>query len=99
MNFSEKISALTQKLNAKLTAESSPEQIEEINSLVAEVNALNEDYSHLEQEHAKTKDALVRMVVTQGNSDKPKEDESGGSNPRTIDEIIADKLKEKEAKK
>ena len=98
MKFSEKINALKEKLNAKLTAESSPEQIEEINSLVAEVNALNEDYSNLEQEHAKTKDALVRMVVTQGNSDKPKEDESGGSNPRTIDEIIADKLKEKEAK-
>lgn len=98
MNFLEKVNALKDKLNAKLTAESSPEQIEEINSLVAEVNALNDDYSTLEQEHAKTKDALVRMVVTQGNSDKPKEDESGGSNPRTIDEIIADKLKEKETK-
>ena len=63
----------------------------------AEVDALNNDYSNLEQEHAKTKDALVRMVVTQGNSDKPKEDESGGSNPKTIEEIIAEV--EKEAKK
>ena len=65
--------------------------------VAAEVDALNNDYSNLEQEHAKTKDALVRMVVTQGNSDKPKEDESGGSNPKTIEEIIAEV--EKEAKK
>ena len=97
MNFLEKVNALKEKLNAKLTAESSPEQIEEINGLVAEVDALNNDYSNLEQEHAKTKDALVRMVVTQGNGDKPKEDESGGSNPKTIEEIIAEV--EKEAKK
>ena len=97
MNFLEKVNALKEKLNAKLTAESSPEQIEEINILVAEVDALNNDYSNLEQEHAKTKDALVRMVVTQGNGDKPKEDESGGSNPKTIEEIIAEV--EKEAKK
>ena len=93
MNWKEQVESLKSKFSAKITSESSQEQIEELNSLIAEVDALDSAYNELEQEHAKTKTALVRMVVNQGSSDKPR-DESSGSKPKTIEECVAEIQKE-----
>lgn len=92
MTYQEKVSALKDKLQAKIKSESTPEEIAEVNSLLEEIDGLASEFETLSQEHAKTKDSLVRMVVNQGNSDKPKE-ELEGSKPRSFEEIIADELK------
>lgn len=89
MNWKESIDALKQKISAKITDKSTPEEIEEVNGIVGEIDALDTAYNELDSEHAKTKTALVRMVVNQGNGDNPKDD-IDGSKPKTIEECVAE---------
>lgn len=95
MNWKEQVDALKAKFQGKIKEDSSQEEIEEINSLIAEVDALDSAYNELEQEHAKTKSALVRMVVNQGSGDKPRDDVDG-SKPKTIEECVAEELAKQE---
>ena len=96
MNWKEQIDALKAKFQGKIKEDSSQEEIDEVNNLIIEVNALDSAYQELENEHAKTKSALVRMVVNQGSGDKPR-DESNGSKPKTIEECVAE-IQQKEGK-
>ena len=89
MNWKEQIEALKGKLSSKLNSKSKQEEIDEINGLIADVDALDTTYNEISQEHAKTKEALVRMVVNQGSSDKPGDD-STGSKPKSIEECVAE---------
>lgn len=91
MTFKEQIDALKQKFSSKITAESTPEETEEITGIIADIDALDSSYNELDQEHAKTKSALVRMVVNQGSGDKPKDD-TDGSKPKSIEECVAEEL-------
>lgn len=91
MSFEETLKALKGKISAKITAESSQEEIDEINGLVADIDSLGESHELLVSEHAKTKDALVRMVTNQGDSNKPADD-TDGSKPKTIEECVAEEL-------
>lgn len=93
MNWKESIEALKAKVSAKLTAESSQEEIDAVNEINTEIDALDSSHQELETEHAKTKSALVRMVVNQGNGDKPRDD-TDGSKPKTIEECVAEVQKE-----
>lgn len=89
MNFKEQLEALKGKIQARITTESSADEINEINGYVEELNSLETSYNEVVTEQAKLKDTIVRMVSTQGSSDKPK-DESSGSKPMTIEECIAE---------
>ena len=91
MSFEETLKALKGKVSAKITAESSQEEIDEINGLVADIDSLGESHELLVSEHAKTIDALVRMVTNQGDGNKPADD-TDGSNPKTIEECVAEEL-------
>ena len=93
MSWKEQVDALKAKFKGKIKDDSSQEEIEEINGLIAEIDALDSAHTALEEEHAKTKESLVRLVINQGSSDKPK-DESGGSKPKTIEECVAEVQKE-----
>ena len=95
MNWKEQVEALKGKFQSRITTESTPEEVNEVNDLVAEIDSLDSAYNELVQEHAKTKEALVRMVVNQGSSDKPG-DESSGSKPKTIEECVAEELAKQE---
>ena len=91
MTFKEKIDALKGKFQGKITEESTPEQINEINDLVSELDALETSHQEVVTENAKFKDALVRMALTSGNSNKP-EDETDVSKPKSIEECVAEEL-------
>lgn len=93
MTFKEQVDALKAKISSRITDQSSQEEIDEVTGIVADIDALDSSYNELDQEHAKTKSALVRMVVNQGSSDQPK-DESSGSKPKTIEECVAEVQKE-----
>ena len=93
VNFKEVVESLKGKLQAKITAESSAEYIQEINDLVAEVDSLETTYNELVSEHSKAKDTIVRMVMTQGDGKKPVDD-SNGSKTMSIEEAIAEVQKE-----
>lgn len=91
MTFKEKLDALKSKIQAKITAESIPEQIEEINGLIAEMDELEAFHNEVVTESAKLKDTIVRMVSNQGDGNKPGDD-STGSKPKTIEECVAEEL-------
>lgn len=94
MTFKETLEALKGKLSAKITADSTQEEIDEVNGLVADVDSLGASHEELVNEHAKTKDTLVRMVTNQGSSDKPRDD-TDGSKPKSIEECVAEELAKK----
>ena len=89
MPFKDLIKTHREKLQAKITAESTPEQIEEITGLVADLDELESAYDTVDSERAKLKDTVVRMVLEQGSGEKPA-DGSTGSKPKTIEECIAE---------
>ena len=89
MTFKERVDALKSKIQAKIKSESTADEIAEINDLVAELDALDADYTNLSQEHSKVKDTLVRMVTSEGSGDKPSDD-SMGSKPKSIEECVAE---------
>ena len=95
MNWKEQVEALKGKFQSRITTESTPEEVNEVNDLVAGIDSLDSTYNELVQEHAKTKEALVRMVVNQGSSDKPRDDVDG-SKPKTIEECVAEELAKQE---
>lgn len=89
--FNEKLEALKKRIQAKIKADSTPEEIEEVNSMIADLDSLGSSHNDLATENAKFKDTIVRMVTTQGNSDKPGDD-STGSKPKSIEECVAEEL-------
>ena len=94
MNFKEKLAALKEEFKAKITPESSSDDVTKINELTLKLDELATDYDSLITENAKFKDTIVRMVTTQGSSDVPV-DENLDAKPKTMDEIIAAKLNSK----
>lgn len=91
MTFKERLDALKGKIQAKINADSSPEEIQEVNEIVAEFDSLETSHNEVVTENAKFKDTIVRMVSTQGDGNKPKDD-SDGSKPKTIEECVAEEL-------
>lgn len=91
MTFQEQITALKEKVKAKIKPESSEEEIQEINGLLAEMDSLEATHNELVTENAKFKDTIVRMVTNQGDGNKPKDD-TDGSKPKTIEECVAEEL-------
>ena len=91
MTFKEQLEALKGKIQAKIKPESSAEEIQEVNDLIAEFDSLDASYNQVVTENAKFKDTIVRMVSNQGNGKEPGND-SGGSNPKSIEECVAEEL-------
>lgn len=91
LTWKEQVEALKGKFQSRITTESTPEEVNEVNDLVAGIDSLDSAYNELLEEHAKTKEALVRMVVNQGNGDKPRDD-TDGSKPKTIEECVAEEV-------
>ncbi len=91
MTFQEQITALKEKVKAKIKPESSEDEIQEINGLLAEMDSLEATHNELVTENAKFKDTIVRMVTNQGDGNKPRDD-TDGSKPKTIEECVAEEL-------
>ena len=91
MTFQEQITALKEKVKAKIKPESSEDEIQEINGLLAEMDSLETIHNELVTENAKFKDTIVRMVTNQGDGNKPRDD-TDGSKPKTIEECVAEEL-------
>ena len=91
MPFKDIHSSLKSKIQAMITTDMSPEQMDTINDLVKELDDLGTSHEELVTENAKLKDTIVRVVSTQGSGDKP-EDGADGSKPKTIEECVAEAL-------
>ena len=91
MTFKEKLESLRQQVKAKIKPESSKEEIDEVNVLNAQLDELETSYNEIVEENAKFRDTIVKMVTTEGNSDKPQDDPEDAK-PKTIEEIVAEEL-------
>ena len=95
--WQEKVKEIKEEFTTRITQDSSAEEIEKINQSTAKVDELDKMYLEVEQENRKLKDAIARMVTSQGSSDMPHDPSDPNENkPLTLDEIIAEKLKQKE---
>ena len=91
MTFKERLEALRAEVKSQIKPESSEEEITRLNGISAKLDELETDYNAVVTENAKFKDTIVKMVTTEGNSDKPK-DETGDDKPKTIEEIVQEEL-------
>lgn len=91
MTFKERLEALRAEVKSQIKPESSEEELTRLNGISAKLDELETDYNSVVTENAKFKDTIVKMVTTEGNSDKPK-DETGDDKPKTIEEIVAEEL-------
>ncbi len=91
MTFKERLEALRAEVKSQIKPESSEEEITRLNGISAKLDELETDYNSVVTENAKFKDTIVKMVTTEGNSDKPK-DETGDDKPKTIEEIVQEEL-------
>ena len=87
----EQIASLKERFSKKITTESSAEDLAEQQEITAELDEVEKTHNAVLDENAKLKATIVRMALNTGNGDKPK-DESGGSNPKTIEECVAEEL-------
>lgn len=87
----EQIASLKERFSKKITTESSAEELAEQQEITAELDEVEKTHNAVLDENAKLKATIVRMALNTGNGDKPK-DESGGSNPKTIEECVAEEL-------
>ena len=94
MPINEQIDRLKNSISSQINSDTSPEQIEALKGLNTDIEAIEQSYQQLEAENAKFRDTIVRMVMTQGNAEPPK-DENQEKQPRSIEEIMADKLNKK----
>ena len=93
MNFKEKVESLKQRFQAKITPESTPEQIQEAQAYASDLDELSSEHDRLVAENAKFKDTIVKMVTTQGDTTPPKDD-SMARESMSIEEAVAKISKE-----
>ena len=92
MTFKEKTDGLRQFLKGLVKEDMTPEQLEEFNTHIAEIEELDQDYDKSENERAKYKEKIVNMVMTQGD-DRTPSDEHDGSKPMSMEEAVKEATK------
>ena len=93
MGFKETVESLKKRFQEKITPDSKPEEIEEVNANASILDELMAEHEKVVAENAKFKDTIVRMVTSQGDSTPP-EDDSTGSKSMSIEEAIEKVSKE-----
>ena len=97
MTFKEQIESLRARIKSHIKPESSDEDVQEFSGLLNEVDELEKHHQNLEAENAKYKDKIIKMVMYEGD-DKPPVDTHDGSNPKSVEELLAE-FQAKEDKK
>lgn len=89
------IATLIEKLKAKIKPESSEDEIAEINGMIADLETIENNHNSVVTENAKFKDTIVNMVLKTGDGKAPG-NASDGSNPKSIEECIAEEIQKGE---
>ena len=88
MTFKDKVNVIVSKAKAKITPESAEEVVNEFNEFCASLDDLQKDYDSIAVENSKFKDALLNMVLKQGDDKPPKDDD--GDKPKSIEECLVE---------
>ena len=93
MSIKERLDSLREKAKSKIKPESTQEEIDEANSIIAELDAIETEHNEVLSTSAKYKDTIVNMVLKNGDGKAPVDD-SEGSKPKSMDEFLTDFEKE-----
>lgn len=89
MTFQEKLNSLRARAKARITPESSEEQVKEYNDIIAEIDDIEKEHNDLVALNGRYKSTIVDMVLNQGDGKTPADD-IDGSKPKSIDELLAE---------
>ena len=89
MNFNDRLKALKETLNNRLTKDSPKEELDFIAKANEDLDSLQKDYDGLKAEKSEIQEMYIKSIRTSGSTEKPKEDISGKA-PRTLEEIGAE---------
>ena len=89
MTFKERLDSLREKVKGKIKPESSAEELDEYNGILAELDEIEKDHDGVLTENTKFKDTIVRMALTQGDDNTPPSDPAGNK-PRSMEQFIED---------
>ena len=98
MSFKEQLDSMRAKVKKYMKPESSKEELEELNGILADLDNVEKDYNSLSQEKDKYKEKIINMVLNEGNDDIPPDDENGRK-PKSMEEFINDFEKEHKEEK
>lgn len=93
MGFKEKLESIRNDYKGKINADTSPEELEKINGMLASIDEIEADYTKVSEDNAKYQSTIVRLVSQSGDKTPPK-DEEQGKTPRTLEQIFKDVSKE-----
>lgn len=89
MSFKDSVNSLREKIKGHIKPESSKEELEELNGMLASLDDMEKVHDELGVENAKFKDTIVKMVTSQGDDNPPPSDPSG-SKPKSMEQFIED---------
>ena len=92
MNFNERLKALKESLNNRLTKESPKEELDFIAKANEDLDSLQKDYDGLKAEKSEIQEMYIKSIRTSGSTEMPKEEISEQA-PRTLEEIGAEIIK------
>ena len=98
MGIKEKLDSLRARAKARIKPESTKEEIDAYNEIIKEIDEIEKEHNDVLSVNAKYKDTIVNMVLKEGNSEPPK-DEDEGKSPQSMEEFLAEFKAKNEEKK
>ena len=89
MTFKEKLDSLRARAKARITPESSEDEVKAYNDILSELDEIEKEHNDVVAINGKYKDTIVNMVLTQGDG-KPPVDDVEGAKPKGIDGLLAE---------
>lgn len=98
MGIKEKLDSLRARAKAQIKPESTKEEIDAYNEIIKEIDDIEKEHNEVLSVNAKYKDTIVNMVLKEGNSETPKDEEEGKA-PQSMEEFLAEFKAKNEEKK
>ena len=98
MGIKEKLDSLRARAKARIKPESTKEEIDAYNEIIKEIDEIEKEHNDVLSVNAKYKDTIVNMVLKEGNSETPHDEEEGKS-PQSMEEVLAEFKAKNEEKK
>lgn len=86
----DRVSKLKDYFQGLMSKEMSTEELEKHQEMLAEFDEIDKESDQQLEEISSAKDQIVKLVKSQGSSDKPKEEKE--QKPRTLEEIAQDTI-------
>ncbi len=98
MGIKEKLDSLRARAKAHIKPESTQEEIDAYNEIIKDIDDIEKEHNDVLSVNAKYKDTIVNMVLKEGNSETPTDEEEGKA-PQSMESFLAEFKAKNEEKK